>query len=474
MRLLQCRSTGGDPLLKSVSDDKAIPPYAILSHTWGADGDEVTFNDLRSGAAAHKPGHEKIRFCDAQARKHGLEYFWIDSCCINKEDDMELSKAINSMFRWYRNADRCYVYLSDVSTAKPQVNGDACEWKSAFRKSRWFKRGWTLQELLAPRKVDFFSRQCEFLGDSLLLRKLIHEITNIPEAALQGQFLSQFSFKERWSWIERRKTKLEEDQVYSVLGIFGVDMPTLYGEGKSRAYSRLEDEIEKLEKCTRDLHVTYPRRDKTRIEETKGGLVEESYRWILENPDFLHWRDDSQSRILWIKGDPGKGKTMLLCGIIDEMQNSKDKSSLLCYFFCQATDSRIRSAVAVLRGLLFMLIQQQPLLASHVRKRYNNVGKSLFEDANAWVALTEMFTDVLQDPSLNTTYLIVDALDECVTDLPKLLNFVAEQSSVTSRVKWLFSSRNRPEIEEEPERADHKARLSLELNAESVSAAVLS
>ncbi|KAF2726974.1 HET-domain-containing protein, partial [Polyplosphaeria fusca] len=165
MRLLQGIDTNGYYITKSFTKDKAIPPYAILSHTWGADGDEVTFEDLNNGAGMDKPGYEKIRFCAEQARQDGLEYFWIDSCCINQEDKAELSKAINSMFRWYRNADRCYVYLSDVSTAKRKVNGDVCEWEAAFRRSRWFTRGWTLQELLAPRVVEFFSRQRRRLGD---------------------------------------------------------------------------------------------------------------------------------------------------------------------------------------------------------------------------------------------------------------------------------------------------------------------
>jgi hypothetical protein len=173
-----------------------------------------------------------------------------------------------------------------------------------------------------------------------------------------------------------------------------------------------------------------------------------------------------------VKGDPGKGKTMLLCGVINELQVSIPQTAFLSYFFCQATDSRINSATAVLRGLLYMLMHRQPSLASHVRKKHDYAGKSLFEDANAWVALSEIFADVLQDASLSTTYLIIDALDECVIDLPKLLAFIAKQSSASSRVKWIVSSRNWPDIEEELERAEHKTRLSLELHAGSVAAAV--
>jgi hypothetical protein len=225
--------------------------------------------------------------------------------------------------------------------------------------------------------------------------------------------------------------------------------------------------------CIENLRSTDPRDDKKRIKDTKGGLLKDSFQWVLVNPTFKQWHDDPGSPLLWIKGDPGKGKTMLLCGIINELQQSIARTAAISYFFCQATDSRINSATAVLRGLLYMLVVQQPSLISHVRKKYDHAGKSLFNDANAWVALTEIFMDVLRDPSLRDTYLVIDALDECViVDLPKLLKFVAKQSSVSCRVKWVVSSRNWPDIEAQLERAGHGVRLSLELNAESVAAAV--
>jgi hypothetical protein len=163
---------------------------------------------------------------------------------------------------------------------------------------------------------------------------------------------------------------------------------------------------------------------------------------------------------------------MLLCGIINKLRESMPSTTLLSYFFCQATDSRINSATAMLRGLLYMLIVQQPSLTSHVRKKHNYAGKSLFEDANAWEALTEIFEDVLRDPSLRPTYLVIDALDECLTDLPMLLAFVGKQSSLSSCVKWIVSSRNWPDIEAQLKQAGHKVKLSLELNAKSVAAAV--
>jgi NACHT domain/Heterokaryon incompatibility protein (HET) len=473
MRLLRLEDDGEFSLTKDLVGDDTIPPYAILSHTWGSDTEEVTFEDMTDSSGKDKPGYDKIRFCGEQARQDGLQYFWIDTCCINKTNYAELSQAINSMFRWYQDATRCYVYLSDVSTPPFNSNDELnlWPWESDLWKSKWFTRGWTLQELLAPHSVEFFSRERKRLGDKSSLRQQIHQITGIPDSALQGAPLSQFTVNERLSWIEHRQTKLEEDKAYSLLGIFDVYIPPIYNEGMARAFKRLMDEINKLEKCIQDLHLTDPRDDKKRIEDTKGGLLKDSYCWILENSDYQRWRDD-QSRLLWIKGDPGKGKTMLLCGIVNELKISMAKTELLSYFFCQATDSRINNATAVLRGLLYLLVDQQPSLVLHIRKKHDHAGKALFEDANAWVALSEIFTNILQDPSLRSTYLIVDALDECVAGLPKLLDFIVQKSSVSPHVKWIVSSRNLPDIEGRLKRAGHKMTLCLELNAKSISTAV--
>jgi archaellum biogenesis ATPase FlaH len=457
-------------------DEATKPAYAILSHRWGAEADEVTFEDVVGNTGKNKPGYAKIRFCGEQAQRDGLQYFWVDTCCIDKSDKAELSLAIQSMFRWYQNATRCYVYLFDVSTKKRKADSVSTQftWEVAFRASQWFARGWTLQELLAPSKVEFYSLEWEKLGDKMLLKSLIHKITSISCKALDGAPLSQFSINERLRWIEHRRTTHPEDKVYSLLGVVDVDLAPCYGEGVDGAFRRLHDEIGKTKRCIQDLCSTDPHADKKRIQDTKGGLLKDSYRWVLHNDSFRQWHDDPHSRLLWIKGDPGKGKTMLLCGIIDELQASSmiAKTNTVSYFFCQATDARINSATAVLRGLLYMLVKQQPSLASHVREKYDEAGKNLFEDANAWVALVDIFTKVLRDPSLTTTYLVVDALDECVTNLPKLLDFVAKQSSASSRVKWIVSSRNWPVIKEQLEQAGHKVKLSLELNAASVSAAV--
>jgi hypothetical protein len=248
MRLLERNNSSEFSLTQDFGDD--IPQYAILSHTWGADTEEVTFRDLMDGTGKSKGGYDKIRFCGEQARRDGLQYFWVDTCCIDKSNNNELSEAINSMFRWYRNAAKCYVYLSDVPRPAFDTNDKSNQlpWESAFRKSRWFTRGWTLQELIAPASVEFFSKDWEQLGNKPSLERHIREITGIPVEALQGSSLSDFSVAERMLWTERRETKRKEDKAYSLLGIFDVYMPLIYGEGRESAFKRLREEIDKASK----------------------------------------------------------------------------------------------------------------------------------------------------------------------------------------------------------------------------------
>ncbi|KAL2138289.1 hypothetical protein VTI28DRAFT_7153 [Corynascus sepedonium] len=223
--------------------------------------------------------------------------------------------------------------------------------------------------------------------------------------------------------------------------------------------------------CLKELCTTDPRQDKKRIEQTKGGLLVDSYRWVLNNTEFQRWRDDGQSRLLWIKGDPGKGKTMLLCGIINELK-SASASSLLSFFFCQATDTSINNATAVLRGLIYLLVDQRLSLFSHVQKKYGATGNPLFRGVNTWVALSEIFTDILEDPTRPPTCLIIDALDECIDGLDLLLGLIVQASSIYTNVKWIVSSRNWPIIEKKLDATTRNVRLSLELNEESVSTAV--
>jgi hypothetical protein len=246
MRLLHYKNDGNISLTEDII--QSIPAYAILSHTWGRDDEEVTFKDIQDHPeqAKSKAGYRKIEFCGKQAASDGLEYFWVDTCCIDKSNNAELAEAINSMFRWYRNAAKCYVYLADVSMGS-QDNID-----QALQKSRWFTRGWTLQELIAPGSVEFFSSDDKRLGDKKSLEQQLFNITGVALAALRGDPLNSFSVEERMSWAEKRTTKKEEDKAYSLLGIFNIFMSPIYGEGTEYAFNRLNEEIKKRAKVSAD------------------------------------------------------------------------------------------------------------------------------------------------------------------------------------------------------------------------------
>ena len=219
-----------------------IPRYAILSHTWNQE--EVSFKEIRKSRpdTHEKPGHIKLELCCLQARKDGLEWAWIDSCCIDRRSSAELSEAINSMFKWYERADICYAYLDDIPPQNEAVH------QATLARSRWFTRGWTLQELLAPSKIRFYAKDWSFLGmkssEDINLSYKISSITGISvQILLDKSALRHASVAMRMSWAANRETTREEDRAYSLMGIFDVKMPIIYGEGLQSAFERLQGEI---------------------------------------------------------------------------------------------------------------------------------------------------------------------------------------------------------------------------------------
>ncbi|KXX74108.1 Vegetative incompatibility protein HET-E-1 [Madurella mycetomatis] len=211
-----------------------VPPYAILSHTWG--DQEVTFQEIDMPEREKKKGFAKILGCCRQAQMDLIEWVWIDTCCIDKSSSAELSEAINSMYAFYRNAEICYVFLEDVPGPDPNFPLDQ------FVAARWFTRGWCLQELIAPCNVEFYAADWAEIGTKLSLCNVIENITAIPESVLIGGELAQCSIAQKMSWASTRRTTRIEDEAYCLLGIFGVNMPMLYGEGR-RAFYRLQEEI---------------------------------------------------------------------------------------------------------------------------------------------------------------------------------------------------------------------------------------
>ncbi|KAL4893174.1 heterokaryon incompatibility protein-domain-containing protein [Aspergillus ambiguus] len=207
--------------------DESMPEYAILSHTWG--GEEVSYRDLLDRHCA-KSGYDKIEWCCSVAKADSISWAWVDTCCIDQTSSAELTEAINSMYRWYQGAKVCYVLLSDVPS-KP------------FTESRWFTRGWTLQELIAPKSIIFFDGNWQAIGTKNSLRNQITECTKIPLEVLSGsKSLLDISVAQRMSWASKRRTSRIEDRAYSLLGIFDIHMPLIYGEGY-KAFTRLQEEI---------------------------------------------------------------------------------------------------------------------------------------------------------------------------------------------------------------------------------------
>ncbi|PVH81730.1 HET-domain-containing protein [Cadophora sp. DSE1049] len=238
MRLLDARKLE----LVDVRDD-AVPPYAILSHTWG--DKEITLQELRhmkgrmpssldkrKRTIADMQGFLKVRDAAALAVMRGYSYIWVDTCCIDKSSSAELSEAINSMYLWYQQAEECYAYLSDVNSAKDEGWAKP---NSSLRRSRWFTRGWTLQELIAPKAVHFYAKDWSL--------RIISSVTGIDGEVLDGRIDPlQLSVSARMKWASHRHTTRLEDMAYSLMGLFQVNMPLLYGEGP-RAFTRLQEEI---------------------------------------------------------------------------------------------------------------------------------------------------------------------------------------------------------------------------------------
>ncbi|KAL8895157.1 MAG: hypothetical protein Q9207_008283 [Kuettlingeria erythrocarpa] len=226
--------------LKNFIASRKLPKYAILSHTW--DIEEVSFQDIDEPESKTLKGYKKIERCCSLADSQGYGYVWIDTCCIDKKSSAELSEAINSMYAWYAGSAVCFVYLSDFDTPTLDEH-DKSEAMEKFKKSRWWSRGWTLQELLAPYRMVFYNSSWEYIGDKRTLLPDLSLASGIPPRFIEcGQFIGEASVAARMSWASNRETTRLEDQAYCLMGIFDVNMPLLYGEGK-KAFTRLQHEI---------------------------------------------------------------------------------------------------------------------------------------------------------------------------------------------------------------------------------------
>ncbi|KAI0536649.1 hypothetical protein GGR58DRAFT_380186 [Xylaria digitata] len=489
MRLLQRQDNGSFTLTKNLIDN--IPPYAILSHTWGEDDEEVVFNDIVESISQQKygyqqkPGYRKIDFCAKWAAADRLQYFWIDSCCIDKSNSTELQEAITSMFRWYRNAAKCYVYLSDVIGNKEQHQETLLQpaWESAFRKSRWFTRGWTLQELLAPRCVEFFSKDGYKLGSRPVLNQLLQEVTGIAIDALHGETLSEFSISERMSWSRGRETKRKEDKAYSLLGIFDVSIFVNYGEGEERAMDRLRAEIERRwgsqraayakefpsfvhtigTEATPTREVVRERRrllmDSLSFEkiDARHSNIKSAYGktcvWLLSHPDYVKWLTPAEfpqhHGLLWIHGKPGAGKSTVMKFIYTRALGNSDTT--ISFFFNARGDILEKSTQGMYRSLLLQLLEKLQDL-QEVLDLPGRFGQGHNDDSTWEInVLQSLFSAAIAKLGRRRVTCFVDALDECgesqVRDMVEYFEQLG-QSALDSEGKLYicFSSRHYPTI----------------------------
>ncbi|KAH9203588.1 heterokaryon incompatibility protein-domain-containing protein [Leptodontidium sp. 2 PMI_412] len=528
MRLLERDSNGEFSLTKDLVNN--LPAYAILSHTWGEDDQEVTFQDLTVRSGKSKAGYQKIQFCGEQADRDGLRYFWVDTCCIKKSDAAELQKSINSMFRWYKNAAKCYVYLSDVSIPDDKVKSHSkIDFESAFRTAKWFTRGWTLQELLAPSSVEFFSTDYKRLGDKFSLERLIHEKTGIPVEALHGYDPTKFSVDERVSWVAKRETKHEEDMAYSLLGIFGVFLPLIYGEGRENAFSRLHEEIcKRLRKhqpdelsttsqatfnSTKRLKTTHSqsssvpsRRDPnflypeplfyseysvpgdnspetgkelvTSIDATtKQSLIDQLYftkiderltslaaaqgttcRWFLTKAEFISWHDLAEQPVhggfLWIKGNPGTGKSTLMKLLFEEAKLNTKGNSLqitLSFFFLARGTVEEKSTEGLYRSLLHQLFEKAEELRDSLEWMTADGARVIQREGWREETLKQTLKHAIQKLGSRSLTIFIDALDECDKQQAAGMVFFFEElcdhaKGSQVRLQICFSSRHYPTV----------------------------
>jgi hypothetical protein len=461
MRLLYTTSDGRLGCTDDLIGDK-IPAYAILSHTW--DGQEVSFqnlenhNDIKDVDTKLKGGYQKLFFCAQQAKQDGLSYFWVDTCCIDKTNSTELSEAINSMFRWYQNAAKCYVYLSDVKRGTLDCVGE-----SEFKQSRWFTRGWTLQELLAPKLVEFFSSEGSRLGDKESLKHVIHDITKIPVKALQGSRLGEYTIPERLSWAERRQTTREEDGAYCLLGIFDCHLPLIYGEGREKALKRLKKEIEETSEETAGASAnnttSRSRGQEERLGKIRGWLSApdpstnyhkahsqrqaETGLWLVEGEPFARWKASAASS-LWLYGIPVCGKTILSSTVIRSLlQHCGDDTGMVtAYFYFDFNDAQKQDPELMLRSLLCQLLQRAVTIPRGVDALFASCENG--QRQPSLHALLEVVHLTLQE--FAQVYIVLDALDECTkcSELMGMLETIARWQ--LDKVHLLMTSRKERDI----------------------------
>ncbi|KAK5724701.1 hypothetical protein LTR15_004748 [Elasticomyces elasticus] len=373
-------------------------------------------------------------------------------CCINKSNAAEVQEAVICMFRWYQRAARCFAILSDVSVAEGEDDLVFPQsWLASFRKSRWFTRGWTLQELLAPGSVQFFSAQGLRLGSKASLQGLVGEITGIPRDALRGGSLDNFSIEERMSWATNRQTTRKEDKAYSLLGVLAIFMPLLYGEGEN-AFVRLREQIEKkhvesvrLEHLLDTLPTCHSAAFNSRENEHEPTCLSNTRVEILQN--ITEWADGTDDRfIYWLSGIAGTGKSTIARTVARRYEDRGLLGGSFCF-------SRGGGDTTRADRLITTLAYQ---LASKIPSARQHICQAILDDKEiAHQGLRDQWEKLIVKPltkleigtSPPTIVIVLDALDECDngSDTRTILRLLADTMPLRScRLRVLVTSR--PEL----------------------------
>lgn len=452
MRLLNVHS-----LKLAEFSDRKRPAYAIASHRW--EEHEATFADVRDTQNTSSPGYQKIKDFAEYVKNHvsGVDWLWIDTCCINKDSAAELSKAINLMFEWYQQADVCLAYLRDVEEARDEVQ---------FQQSEWFERGWTLQELLAPRVVVFLTRTWKVIGNkgALIngydgttvgdgLEEVIAKITNVPREVLQEyQCSSQVSTQEKIRWMEGRRTTEEEDMTYALFGILNVSLAVIYGE-KGRARDRLLAVIREREELELRQAELY-RKISSWVSPTDPWENHRTARkqhepatgtWLLQSDTYRAWKAGSDDhRNLWLYGPAGSGKTILCSTAIEDVQaqclSSTNVGQAIFYF--SFSDQTKQTYESLLRSIVVQLGRREPGL-SLLRQAYERPERKALGVNEQYRILTAIVR------SYNQIFLHLDGLDECLGEQDGRMDILAALETLLKgfpEIRLIATSRDYPEI----------------------------
>ncbi|KAK6427225.1 hypothetical protein LTR81_000570 [Elasticomyces elasticus] len=434
-----------------------VPIYIIASHRWKA-GTEVMIEDVENRRNTKKSGYEKIEGFARYIKKHvpEVQWLWIDTCCVNQSSSVEVDEAVNTMFRWYSNADACLAYLADVHSADDQVE---------FEASEWFHRGWTLQELLAPYVVVFLSQTWDVIGHKggsgctrsgfnvstgPSLEAQIASITGIPECVLNNYDQSnKFSTEERLTWMACRETTRDEDTTYSLLGVFGIRMRLSYGEGSESARRRLLVKVakatEREDSLTKTMRWLAPPDPWVNHALARKYYEAETGVWMLQSSQYLKWKTGPSAH-LWLYGSAGCGKTILCSTIVDDVRLHCEttRNAGLAIFYFSFSDSQKQTTDSLLRSLVAQLGHREPA-TSMLLQAYNKPDRSLPRtDELEKIVLTAL-------TAYDEVFLVFDALDEC-PETDEIRQNVLEQlerlSKRSTNCKMLVTSREVRDIRE--------------------------